>query len=309
MEKVDINLTAETQKRAAPAPTAGSQVVLQDLLPTVKNVVAVASGKGGVGKSTVATNLSLALANEGASVGLMDADIYGPSIPTMMGTMESPSVTQDEKIVPIRKFGVELVSIGFMIPEKQSVIWRGPMVAKLLQQFMNGVEWGELDYLIIDMPPGTGDAQLTITQSVPLAGGIIVSTPQAVALADVRRAVSMFEKVDVPVLGVVENMSLFVCPNCGHESHIFAHGGARSEAENLDVPFLGEIPIELAIREGGDAGEPIVARAPDSDVAKAFGKLARDMAASISVRNVEERREARAREGRAPGGGLPMYKG
>ncbi len=304
VENVTINLTAETPKR--PAPAQGSQVVLQDLIPSVKNAIAVASGKGGVGKSTVATNLALALAREGSSVGLLDADVYGPSIPTMMGISESPSVTQDEKIIPITKHGIELMSIGFMIPEKQSVVWRGPMVAKLLQQFLDGVEWGDLDYLIIDLPPGTGDAQLTITQSVPLAGGVIVSTPQAVALADVRRAVTMFEKVDVPVLGVIENMSVYVCPKCGHESHIFAHGGAKSEAENQGVPFLGEIPIDLAIREAGDAGEPVLARDPDSAVAKAFGTIARDVAGRISVRNVEARRQARAGAGGSQG--LPMYE-
>jgi ATP-binding protein involved in chromosome partitioning len=244
---------------------------------------------------------------EGARVGLLDADIYGPSIPVMMGVNTQPEITDDELIIPIRKFDLELMSIGFVIPEEQSVIWRGPMVAKMLQQFLNGVKWGELDYLIIDLPPGTGDTQLTLTQSVPLAGGLIVSTPQAVALADVRRGISMFKKVDVPILGVVENMSTFVCPNCHHEEHIFATGGARAEAEKLGVPFLGEIPIDLAIREGGDSGVPVVIGRPDSPVALAFRKLARDTAAAVSVSNLSARKAER-NEPISGGKELPMFK-
>ena len=295
VNEVNINLTAETAKssRASVGQKTG-QITLQDLLPTVKNAIAVASGKGGVGKSTVSTNTAIALAKEGARVGLMDADVYGPSVPTMMGINQAPDVTPDEKIIPIRQYGIDMISIGFLIPEDQSVIWRGPMVAKLIQQFLEGVEWGELDYLIIDLPPGTGDTQLTLTQNVPLAGGLIVSTPQAVALADVRRAAAMFEKVDVPILGVVENMSTFICPKCGHEEHIFAHGGAAEEAKRLNVPYLGDIPIDVSIRKGGDAGVPVVESAPDSPVGQAFIRLARDMAGRISLANLSERRDERS---------------
>lgn len=308
VREVTIDLTADTPRNARPA--SGKKVgdiVLQDMLPTVKNAIAVASGKGGVGKSTVSVNIAAALAMEGARVGLLDADIYGPSIPIMMGVTEQPEITDSEEIIPIRKYGIELMSIGFVIPEEQSVIWRGPMVAKMLQQFLSGVKWGELDYLIVDLPPGTGDAQLTLTQSVPLAGGLIVSTPQAVALADVRRGITMFKKVDVPILGVVENMSTFVCPKCGHEEHIFAYGGARSEAEKLGVPFLGEIPIDLSIREGGDSGVPVVVAHPDSPVGLAFRKLARDAAAAVSVSNLTARKAER-REPVKTGKELPMTK-
>ena len=308
VREVTIDLTADTSRNARPA--SGKKVgdiVLQDMLPTVKNAIAVASGKGGVGKSTVSANIAAALAMEGARVGLLDADIYGPSIPVMMGVTEQPEITDSEEIIPIRKFGIELMSIGFVIPEEQSVIWRGPMVAKMLQQFLSGVKWGELDYLIVDLPPGTGDAQLTLTQSVPLAGGLIVSTPQAVALADVRRGITMFRKVDVPILGVVENMSTFVCPRCGHEEHIFAYGGARNEAEKLGVPFLGEIPIDLSIREGGDSGVPVVVAHPDSPVGLAFRKLARDAAAAVSVSNLTARKAER-REPARTSKELPMVK-
>lgn len=308
VREVTIDLTADTPRNARPA--SGKKVgdiVLQDMLPTVKNAIAVASGKGGVGKSTVSVNIAAALAMEGARVGLLDADIYGPSIPIMMGVTEQPEITDSEEIIPIRKYGIELMSIGFVIPEEQSVIWRGPMVAKMLQQFLSGVKWGELDYLIVDLPPGTGDAQLTLTQSVPLAGGLIVSTPQAVALADVRRGITMFKKVDVPILGVVENMSTFVCPKCGHEEHIFAYGGARSEAEKLGVPFLGEIPIDLSIREGGDSGVPVVVAHSDSPVGLAFRKLARDAAAAVSVSNLTARKAERHEPART-GKELPMMK-
>ena len=294
VKEVNVELTSDTPRHTGPRRgKMVGQVVLEDLLPTVRNAVAVASGKGGVGKSTVATNIAVALAQDGASVGLLDADVYGPSIPTMMGVQQQPQVTEDERLVPITKFGLQLMSIGFVITENQATIWRGPMVAKMVQQFLSGVAWGDLDYLIIDLPPGTGDTQLTLTQSVPLAGGLIVSTPQAVALADVRRAVAMFRRVDVPILGVVENMSVFVCPNCGHREHIFAYGGAREEAGKLGVPFLGEIPIDLSIREGGDSGVPVAVGRPDSPVAQAFRALARDMAAKISVHNLTKRKAER----------------
>jgi ATP-binding protein involved in chromosome partitioning len=274
----------------------------------VRNPIAVASGKGGVGKSTVATNLAVCLAETGASVGLLDADIYGPSIPTMLGVTEQPEVLDDERILPIDKYGVRTMSIGYVIEEGQSVIWRGPMVAKMLQQFLSAVEWGELDYLIIDLPPGTGDAQLTLTQSVPLAGGLVVSTPQAVALADVRRGAAMFEKVEVPVLGVVENMSTYICPNCGHEEHIFDHGGAKAEADALGVPYLGEIPIDLSIREGGDSGVPVAVGHPDSPVSAAFRALAGDLAAQVSVQNLARSAEQAAKEKKKTGRELPMVR-
>jgi ATP-binding protein involved in chromosome partitioning len=313
VKTVNIDLTSNTpshQSASPPGTQRGKQtgsVVLQDLLPTVRNVVAVASGKGGVGKSTVATNIAVALAKDGASVGLLDADIYGPSIPTMLGINEQPRVTQEEKLVPIEKYGMQVMSIGFILEERQSVVWRGPMAAKMIQQFLTDVLWGDLDYLIIDLPPGTGDIQLTITQSVPLAGGLIVSTPQAVALADVRRGASMFEKVEVPILGVVENMSTFICPKCGHEEHIFDTGGAKDEAEKLGAPFLGAIPIDAEIREGADAGVPITIGTPDGPIAEAFHTIAREMAAAISVKNVEARRDERNEPlGTGSGKGLPM---
>lgn len=310
VESVKIELTANTPSQMGRAPQRGKKVgeiTLQDLLPTVRNAVAVASGKGGVGKSTVAVNIAVALAREGASVGLLDADIYGPSIPTMLGIREQPHVTEDERIIPIEKYGIQVMSIGFILEDRQSVIWRGPMAAKMLTQFLEGVQWNDLDYLIIDLPPGTGDIQLTLTQNVPLAGGLIVSTPQAVALADVRRGVAMFEKVDVPILGVIENMSTFVCPKCGHEEHIFDYGGARAEAELHEVPFLGEIPIDLSIREGGDSGTPVVLGEPDSPVALAFQQIAKDMAAAISVQNLERRRKERNEPINVQGGKeLPM---
>jgi ATP-binding protein involved in chromosome partitioning len=314
VKTVNIDLTSNTPSHQSASPQATPQrgkqtggVVLQDLLPTVRNVVAVASGKGGVGKSTVATNIAVALAKDGASVGLLDADIYGPSIPTMLGINEQPRVTQEEKLVPIEKYGMQVMSIGFILEERQSVVWRGPMAAKMIQQFLTDVLWGDLDYLIIDLPPGTGDIQLTITQSVPLAGGLIVSTPQAVALADVRRGASMFEKVEVPILGVVENMSTFICPNCGHEEHIFDTGGAKDEAEKLGAPFLGAIPIDAEIREGADAGVPITIGTPDGPIAEAFHTIAREMAAAISVTNVEARRDERNEPlDTGSGKGLPM---
>jgi ATP-binding protein involved in chromosome partitioning len=234
----------------------------------------VASGKGGVGKSTVAANLALALKRGGATVGLLDADIYGPSQQMMMGCTDKPRVNAAEKILPVDGNGVAVMSLGFLMDPDQPVIWRGPMVMKALQQFIEDVEWGTLDYLVVDLPPGTGDAQLTITQQVPLDGAVIVTTPQDVALIDARKGLAMFQKVNVPVLGMIENMSAFVCPHCGERSEIFKHGGGRRTAEQLGVPFLGDIPIDPAIVLGGDAGTPIVASHPDSAAAKAFLELA-----------------------------------
>jgi ATP-binding protein involved in chromosome partitioning len=243
------------------------------LLPDVKAIVAVASGKGGVGKSTVAVNLAVSLARQGHNVGLLDADIYGPSLPRMIGLNRKPEVRGD-KMIPLQAWGLSCMSIGFLVDEETPMIWRGPMVMGALEQMMGQVEWGALDILVVDMPPGTGDAQLTMAQRVALTGAVIVSTPQDIALIDARRGVRMFEKTKVPVLGLVENMSFYCCPNCGHRADIFGHGGARTEAARLGTEFLGEIPLLLDIRLASDAGTPIAASAPASDAAKAYGALA-----------------------------------
>jgi ATP-binding protein involved in chromosome partitioning len=256
----------------APLPAQGAKAPL--LLPEVKAIVAVASGKGGVGKSTVAVNLAVALARQGHRVGLLDADIYGPSLPRMLGVQRKPEV-RDDKMIPIQAWGLSCMSIGFLVDEETPMIWRGPMVMGALEQMMGQVSWGPLDVLIVDMPPGTGDAQLTMAQRVSLTGAVIVSTPQDIALLDARRGVKMFEKTRVPVLGLVENMSFFCCPNCGHRTDIFGHGGARAEAARLDIEFLGEIPLLLDIRTASDAGTPITAQAPESEAAKAYDALAR----------------------------------
>jgi ATP-binding protein involved in chromosome partitioning len=243
------------------------------LLPEVKAIVAVASGKGGVGKSTVAVNLAVALAQQGHRVGLLDADIYGPSLPRMLGLNRKPEVRGD-KMIPLQAWGLSCMSIGFLVEEETPMIWRGPMVMGALEQMMGQVAWGALDILVVDMPPGTGDAQLTMAQRVALTGAVIVSTPQDIALLDARRGVRMFERTKVPVLGLVENMSFYCCPNCGHRAEIFGHGGARNEAARLGMEFLGEIPLLLDIRVAADAGTPIAAQAPDSDAAKGYGALA-----------------------------------
>jgi len=251
-------------------------------IPGVGAIIAVASGKGGVGKSTVAVNLALGLATLGHKVGLLDADIYGPSVPRLLGITEKP-VMEGDKLKPIVKFGLKAMSIGFMIDEDTPMIWRGPMVQNALTQMMNDVAWAPLDILVVDMPPGTGDAQLTIAQRLPLKGAVIVSTPQDIALIDARKGLAMFRKTQVPVLGIVENMSTFFCPHCGHESHIFGHGGARETAKALGAPFLGEIPLVTVIRETSDAGTPIVAAAPDGPEANAFLLIAKDVAAKIAT--------------------------
>jgi ATP-binding protein involved in chromosome partitioning len=253
---------------AAPSPGSGTA---ERVLPGVRRILAVASGKGGVGKSTVASNLAVALAARGARVGLMDTDIYGPSVPTMFDAHERPSITTRRKLVPVRRHGVDLVSMGFLIDPDQAMVWRGPMVTSAVKQFMQEVEWGELDYMILDLPPGTGDIQLTIVQNVPLTGAVIVSTPQTVALDDARKGVAMFDKVRVPVLGIVENMAYFSPPDMPEKKyHIFGKHGARRLAERLEVPFLGEIPIVEAIREGGDNGRPVVLDGADSPQGQAF---------------------------------------
>jgi ATP-binding protein involved in chromosome partitioning len=246
------------------------------LLPQVRHTVAIASGKGGVGKSTVAVNLAVALARRGVRVGLLDADVYGPSIPLMMGT-RAPEPSYDpstRQLRPFDRFGVHFMSLGFLVPADQAVIWRGPIVMKAIEQLLGDVAWGELDVLVVDMPPGTGDVALTLAQRVTLAGAVIVTTPQDVALADAIKGVAMFRKVNVPVLGVVENMSYFECPECRHRSEIFGHGGGRAEAERLEVPFLGEIPLDAEIRSGGDSGRPAAAEEPPSARTEAFLGLA-----------------------------------
>ncbi|MEO1470269.1 MAG: Mrp/NBP35 family ATP-binding protein [Pseudomonadota bacterium] len=236
----------------------------------VDRVIAIASGKGGVGKSTVSANLAVALAAKGQRVGLLDADVYGPSQPRMLGIAGRPSSPDGKIILPLRNHGVTAMSIGFMVPEGEAVVWRGPMLMGALQQMLGQVQWGRLDVLLVDLPPGTGDVQLTLSQKAEVTGAVIVSTPQDIALLDARKAINMFEKTEVPILGVIENMATFCCPNCGHETAIFGHGGARAEAERIGAPFLGEIPLDLAIREAGDGGAPIVAAKPASPQARAF---------------------------------------
>ena len=264
--------------RHEPAEPAGGKGVAG-----VESIIAVASGKGGVGKSTVAVNLALGLSALGLKTGLLDADIYGPSVPRLLAITEKPR-SDGRKLKPIEKFGLKTMSIGFLVEEDKPMIWRGPMVQSAITQMLGDVEWAPLDVLVVDMPPGTGDAQLTLAQRVPLKGAIIVSTPQDLALIDARKGLAMFRKTEVPVLGIVENMSLFVCPNCGHETHIFGHGGARETAAELGVDFLGEIPLVPSIRETSDAGTPIVASAPNSPEARAFLALAAKVAEKLSSR-------------------------
>ena len=243
-------------------------------IPGVHAIVAVASGKGGVGKSTTAVNLALALKSLGLKVGLLDADIYGPSQPRMMGISGRPSSPDGRRLLPMSNYDVKVMSMGFMVPEDTPMIWRGPMVMSAINQMLRDVEWGELDILVVDLPPGTGDAQLTMAQQVPLSGAVIVSTPQDIALIDARKGLNMFRKVDVPVLGIIENMSYFLCPHCGEQSDVFSHGGARREAEKLRVDFLGELPLDMAIRETSDGGHPIVVASPDSGPAKTYRAIA-----------------------------------
>ncbi|MCH8092758.1 MAG: iron-sulfur cluster carrier protein ApbC [Proteobacteria bacterium] len=259
----------------APAAAAGAEPEAQKpLVPGVDAIIAVASGKGGVGKSTVAVNLALGMAAAGHKIGVLDADIYGPSMPRMMGISGRPASPDGKVLIPMENYGVKCMSIGFLVAEDTPMIWRGPMVMGALQQMLRDVKWGELDVLVVDMPPGTGDAQLTMAQSVPLAGAILVSTPQDIALLDARRGLNMFQRVNVPILGIIENMSYFNCPNCGHRTEIFSHGGARAEAEKLGVDFLGEVPLDVAIRETSDGGRPIVVSDPESDNAKRFRAIA-----------------------------------
>lgn len=286
VSSVSVVLTAHNAAPAAAAKTpepAAKPAPTTSLLPGVGAIVAVASGKGGVGKSTTAVNLAVALAALGKRVGILDADVYGPSLPRMLGISDKPKPLANKKIEPLEAHGVKVMSMGFMVPEDTAMVWRGPMVIGALEQMMREVEWGTLDVLIVDMPPGTGDAQLTMAQRVPLAGVVIVSTPQDIALIDARKGMNMFAKVNVPVLGIVENMSMFICPNCGEQTDIFGHGGAKAEAERLGCDFLGEIPLDVAIRVTSDSGQPITASEPDGPHAEAYRDLAAALLAKIST--------------------------
>lgn len=290
-------MTAESKQAAQPAhqqaaPQGAPQPGQKSGPAGVKNIVAVASGKGGVGKSTTAVNLALALKGIGLKVGLLDADVFGPSQPRMLGITGRPASEDGKILEPMENFGIKAMSIGFLVAEDQPVVWRGPMVMGALQQMLSDVNWGELDVLIVDMPPGTGDAQLTMAQNVPLAGSVIVSTPQDIALIDARKGLNMFRKVDVPVLGIVENMSMYVCPNCGHEAHIFGHGGAKKEADKLGVDFLGEIPLDIDIRIHADGGDPIVVAKPDSPHSRAYRGIAVQMWEKLSGETIDGPRAA-----------------
>ena len=280
ISRANVILSARRSAPATPRKAPPGKITL----PGIKSVIAIASGKGGVGKSTVSVNLAVALAAQGLRVGLLDADIYGPSLPMMMGITEKPKTDDDGNVLPIIRHGVHNMSIGFMARPDQALIWRGPMVQGALMQLIKDVVWGDLDVLLIDLPPGTGDIQLTLCQQVPLTGAVIVSTPQDIALIDARKAIAMFTRVNVPVLGMVENMAHFCCPACGHRSDIFGHGGARAEADSLQVPFLGEIPLSLPVRIGGDQGTPVAA--PDSghaEARKAFTLIAETFAAHLGA--------------------------
>jgi ATP-binding protein involved in chromosome partitioning len=279
IEAVVVTLTAERASGAAPkaaAPHAAPPQQRKGLAPALEKIrfiIAVASGKGGVGKSTTSANLALGLAAQGWRVGLLDADIYGPSAPRLFGLHDKPKV-EGGKLIPLEAYGVKVMSMGFLVDEDVPMVWRGPMVAQALTQMLGEVAWGDLDALVVDMPPGTGDVQLTMAQQAPIAGAVIVSTPQDLALIDARRAVAMFQKVEAPILGIIENMSYFLCPHCGGRSEIFAHGGARHDAEKMGVPFLGEAPLDMKIRETSDAGRPVVAAEPDSPQAAIYLNLA-----------------------------------
>lgn len=263
------------------------------LLPGVKNVIAVAAGKGGVGKSTVASNLALALRSQGATVGLLDADVFGPSMPTMLGPAQAPpSVTPDQKIIPALHHGLKVISVGFFTNKDEAVVWRGPMVHRLLQQFLSEVVWGELDYLVCDLPPGTGDVQLSLSQLIPVTGAVMVTTPQEISIIDVVRAIAMLGKVEIPVLGVVENMAYYRCPACGHHDEIFSRGGGKRLASELGVEFLGELPVDTRIRFGGDSGVPVVASAPEGEHAERFRAIASKVALQIADKVLSQPRRS-----------------
>lgn len=287
-----VTMTANvrgSQGSASVSDRPADPAVPENMLAGVKNIIAVASGKGGVGKSTISVNLAVALAKTGAKVGLVDTDIYGPSIPTMFATTERPNINTQRKLIPIEKYGVKLLSMGFLVDPDQAVVWRGPMVSSAVKQFLTDSLWGELDYLVMDLPPGTGDIQLTIVQTVPLTGAVIVSTPQDVALDDARKGVAMFKKVNVPVLGIVENMAYFTPPDAPDKKyHIFGKDGARNLATRLDVPFLGEVPLEQMVREGGDEGLPAVLKDETSPAAVALTEIAIKVAQQVSIRNMTQ---------------------
>ena len=286
---VDVHMTARV--RSASQPDKG-----QPPLPGVKNVIAVGAGKGGVGKTTVAVNLALALARCGSRVGILDGDIYGPNVPIMLG-LQTQLATDGKQIVPAEKFGLQVVSIGFLTNDDAPIIWRGPMLHQTVQQFVRGVAWADLDYLIVDMPPGTGDVALSLSQTVPVAGAIVVTTPQQVSIADSRRAVRMYQKLSIPTMGIVENMSYFACTNCHHESDIFGHGGGEDLARQMDVPFLGRLPIYQPIREGSDIGVPLVVAEPASAAARSFLTVAERTAAQVSI---AAHKSAEANRGKIP---------
>ncbi len=277
---------AEVQRPGAapgPGPAPKGAPPQPQAIPGVRRVIAVSSGKGGVGKSTVATNLAAALASKGARVGLLDADVYGPDIPIMFGVYAKPHVTRDERVVPLEAHGVKLMSVGFLLDDDTPAIWRGPIVMGIIRQFLQQVEWGELDYLFVDMPPGTGDAQLSLVQLVKVDGSVLVTTPQSVATADVLKGIKMFERVEVPVLGLIENMSGFACPHCGVTTHVFGEGGGRELAATADVPFLGDIPLGASVVDAGDSGRPTVLVAPESPEAQAFQRIAQRVAAAVDA--------------------------
>ena len=286
---VTIRVDVKAPSAAAPRGAPGAPAPAASILPQVRFKIAVASGKGGVGKSTVAANLALALERVGRRVGLMDSDIYGPSQQMMMGISEKPYVNESNQLVPIERHGVKVMSLGFLMDVDQPVIWRGPMVMKAVEQFLQDVAWGTLDVLVIDLPPGTGDAVLTLTQKIQLSGAIIVTTPQDVSLIDARKGLAMFQKVNVPILGIVENMSYYLCPKCGNREEIFKHGGGERTARQLQVPFLGEIPLDPKVAIGGDSGTPIVAAEPRSDVTEAYLRIAETV-----VKNLESGGGSRA---------------
>jgi ATP-binding protein involved in chromosome partitioning len=279
-EKIDLTWTSSVRKAATPA---GPQ-----LLPGVKNIIAVGSGKGGVGKTTVSVNLAVALAKAGASVGLLDADITGPNIPMMIGAEGQPAASPDGKIKPIEALGVKVISIQFFLPEGQPVVWRGPLVGGAIQQFLRDVDWGELDYLVVDLPPGTSDAQLTLAQSVPLTGAVLVTTPQQVALSDVAKALAMFRRVSVPILGLVENMSGFVCAHCGEITDLFGRGGGERYAAENGIDFLGAVPLDITVRQGADVGVPAVAQSQPGPASIALEHIARAIAGKVSVQAARE---------------------
>ena len=291
--KDQLKAEAEERVRAIPGVTAAAATMTADVrarggfgkqsIPGIRNIVAVGAGKGGVGKSTTAVNLALALRETGARVGLMDTDVYGPNVPQMLGIVGQPEVSDDKKMIPPEGHGLKAISMGMLVPADQPIIWRGPMLHGAVQQFMRDVAWGELDYLVVDLPPGTGDVALSMAQSVPMAGAVLVTTPQDVSVSDVRKAVGMFRQLNIPILGVMENMSGFVCGHCGERTEIFGQGGGKRLATDMGITFLGDVPIDARVRSGGDEGKPILIAAPDSPVAESFRRVAKQVAAQISI--------------------------